>query len=88
MSTESSGDHTRTAHAASETYVASGDPDGAGLYVTNEVFLYRVVGIDASGMGEMVELEDCYSLHVGVWSRFANLDVQMLRVVTATPVQA
>ena len=36
-----------------------GDP---GVYLTDEVFLYRVAGV-APGEGvEMVELEDCYQL--------------------------
>lgn len=36
--------------------------DGTDLYLTNEVFLYRVVGIVASRPSEMIEFEDCYSL--------------------------
>jgi len=34
--------------------------DSASLYLTDEVFLYRVVRL----AGEMVELEDCYRLDV------------------------
>jgi len=62
--------------------LASGDPDAAGLYVTNEVFLYRVVGIAASDTGDMVELEDCYSLDV-VRIPISQLHSRRLRVVTA-----
>jgi hypothetical protein len=76
----------RTAHAAVETYVASADPHGAGLYLTNEVFLYRVVGVSASDLGELVELEDCYSLDV-VHVPVRHLRERRLRVVTAGPVQ-
>jgi hypothetical protein len=68
------------AHTALDTV----DSEEAGLYVTNEVFLYRVVGVAASDVGEIVELEDCYSLEV------ARVPIQQfqerdLRVVTAAP---
>jgi hypothetical protein len=39
-------------------------PIDGGVYLTNEVFLYRVVGIVTSGTDEVVELEDCYMLDV------------------------
>jgi hypothetical protein len=62
----------------------------AGLYLTNEVFLYRVIGVSAGETGDMVELEDCYSLDI------ARIPIQdfrsrSLRVVSslasaATPV--
>jgi len=70
--------------AALNRHLASGDPDAGGLYVTNEVFLYRVVGIAASDMGEMVELEDCYSLDV-VRIPVGHFHARRLRVVTAAP---
>jgi len=38
--------------------------EGAGVYLTNEVFLYRVIEVLPSEEGEMVELEDCYGLDV------------------------
>jgi hypothetical protein len=38
--------------------------DGAGVYLTDEVFLFRVVGYVASELGDVVELEDCYWLDV------------------------
>ena len=43
---------------------ASAGPERAETYLTNEVFLYRVIGIAASDEGEVVELEDCYLLDV------------------------
>jgi len=86
MSTVSRGDHSRTAHPALDTYVAAADADGTGLYLTNEVFLYRVVGVAATDMGDMVEVEDCYSLDV-VRIPIDRLRVGRLRVVTAAPVQ-
>jgi hypothetical protein len=64
--------------------VASGDPAGAGLYLTNEVFLYRVVGIAPSETGEMVELEDCYSLDVARVP-IDEIHARRLRVVSAAP---
>jgi hypothetical protein len=38
--------------------------DDAGLYVTDEAFLFRVVGLVDTDAGEMVELEDCFGLDV------------------------
>ena len=32
-------------------------PGGVGVYLTNETFLYRVVGVVASDAGELVEPE-------------------------------
>ena len=61
----------------------AGDASAAGVYVTNEIFLYRVVGIAASDMGEMVELEDCYSLDV-VRVPIRHFHSRRLRVVTTS----
>jgi hypothetical protein len=58
----------------------------AGIYLTNEVFLYRVVRVAASDRGEMVELEDCYTLDV-VRVPIRQFDASQLRVVTAAPVR-
>lgn len=76
------GDDVRTAHPLGHAHVASAEPDGAGLYLTNEVFLYRVVGLASSEMGAMVELEDCYSLEVARVP-IADFHACPLRVVTA-----
>jgi len=84
MSTGSSEDLGRVAHAALNAYLASDDPDGDGLYFTNEVFLYRVVRMAASDMGAMVELEDCYSLDV-VRVPIGHFRTRRLRVVRAAP---
>ena len=62
-------------------------PDEAGLYLTNEVFLYRVVGVAACDTGEMVDLEDCYSLDI-VRVPIHQLRARRLRVVTTTTSQA
>ena len=41
----------------------TGQVDGPGVYVTNGVFLYRVVGLTGEAC-EVVEVEDCYRLDV------------------------
>jgi hypothetical protein len=84
MSTLSRGDDSRTAQMAGHEDVASGDPAGAGLYLTNEVFLYRVLGIASNETGEIVELEDCYMLDV-TRVPIDDFHARRLRVVTATP---
>jgi len=61
------------------THVA---PHAGGIYLTNEVFLYRVAGVDASGADEMLELEDCYLLDV-VRVPARAVRERRLRVVTA-----
>ena len=55
--------------------------DAAGVYLTDEVFLYRVVGPIADDRGEMVELEDCYGLDV-VRVPADHLRARRLRAVT------
>lgn len=58
----------------------------AGAYLTDGVFLYRVVDLVASGVGEMVELEDCYWLDV-VRVPLTDLRARQLRVVSAIQYQ-
>ena len=64
----------------------AGQTDEVGMYLTDEVFLYRVVGLVASGVGEMVELEDCYWLDV-VRVPVRDIRARRLRVVRPVPVQ-
>ena len=52
-----------------------------GAYLTDEVFLYRVVGLVASTWGDVVELEDCYWLD-SVRVPLRDLSAHRLRVVT------
>lgn len=52
----------------------------ASVYLTNGVFLYRVVRFVPSATGEMVELEDCYGLDV-VRVRVADVRDRRLRIV-------
>ena len=55
--------------------------DGPGMYLTDEVFLYRLVGSRTRGMTEMVEIEDCYWLDVVEVSIIAFRE-RRLRIVT------
>jgi hypothetical protein len=64
----------------------AGDVTGAGTFLTDGVFLYRVVRSAPGGVGELVELEDCFTLDV-VHARVADLCVRRLRVVTPAPVE-
>jgi hypothetical protein len=57
-----------------------------GVYLTDEVFLYRVVGVIAGGATELIELEDCYWLDV-VRVSVKDLRARRLRVVTPAPVE-
>ena len=54
---------------------------GLGVYLTDDVFLYRLVGVLPSGTGHVVELEDCYLLDV-VRVPVAQLGARRLREVT------
>ena len=76
----------RPADRSGPARATAGQIDGAGVYLTNEVFLYRVVGLVASQAGEMLELEDCYGLDV-VRVPVTSLRARQLRVVTPTPAQ-
>jgi hypothetical protein len=58
--------------------------DQAGVYLTDEVFLYRVVDLQVTGAGGIAELEDCYGLDV-VRVTLNDLRARRLRVVTPTP---
>jgi hypothetical protein len=54
--------------------------DGTDIYLTNEVFLYRIIGMAADQPGEIVELEDCYTLSVALVP-LRDLSARRLRVV-------
>lgn len=53
----------------------------ASTYLTNQAFLYRVVGTAGSGADRVVELEDCYGLDTVMVSA-TDLDARRLRIVT------
>ena len=68
--------------AAAGRLVAAVEPiDDTSVYVTDEVFLYRLAGVTARGTDEVVELEDCYGLDV-VQVLLSDLRARRLRVVT------
>jgi hypothetical protein len=54
------------------------------VYLTDGVFLFRVIGLVPDVAGEMVELEDCYGLDV-VQVSVSDLHARGLRVVTPAP---
>jgi hypothetical protein len=58
--------------------------DEAGFYLTNGVFLYRLLGFVEGGSDDVVELEDCYGLDV-VRVPLDDLCERRLRVVTPAP---
>jgi len=51
------------------------------VYLTNGVFLYRVVDVVLTESGEMAEIEDCYWLDI-VRIPMCDLLASELRVVT------
>ena len=55
--------------------------DRIGAYLTDELFLYRVVAVVAGEPDDVVELEDCYLLDV-VGVPAGDLRARGLRVVT------
>jgi hypothetical protein len=68
--------------AAAAAGEAAGHAGAAGLYLTDEIFLYRVVRVVAGAAGEMVDLEDCFLLDV-VRVPLAAVRARRLRVITA-----
>ena len=54
-----------------------------GIYLTDEVFLYRVVDLLVTVAGEMADLEDCYWLDI-VRVPISDVLARRLRVVTPT----
>ena len=79
-------DDRSTADAPVPAPSVAGHNDGAGVYLTNEVFLYRVLEVVPSLAGEMVVLEDCYWLDV-VHVPVSQLRARRLRVVMPAPVE-
>jgi hypothetical protein len=51
------------------------------MYLTDEIFLYRVVELPVTDAGEMADLEDCYGLDV-VRIPLQTLQARRLRIVT------
>lgn len=63
------------------TSPAAPQADQDGVYLTDEVFLYRVFDVVVTRAGEMVDLEDCHCLDV-VRIPASDLRARRLRVVT------
>jgi hypothetical protein len=84
MSALDRADNRRTADRPVTAAAVAGQIHRVGVYLTNEVFLYRVVGYAASAADEMVELEDCYWLDV-VRVPVTDVRSRRLRVVTPAP---
>ena len=78
-------DNLRTADGHVTAGAVAGQTHGGGVYLTNEVFLYRVVGFIESAAGQIVELEDCYRLDV-VRVPVTDVRSRRLRVVTPAPI--
>jgi len=79
----------RTHHAGIADRPRSADAvlaprDDEGLYLTDEAFLFRVVGVVDTDAGEMVELEDCFGLDV-VQIPLTDHRLLGLRVVMPAP---
>ena len=64
----------------------AGHIDRAGVYLTDEVFLYRIAGFVDGDAGEMAEVEDCYGLDV-VHVPVRELRARRLRVVTPARIE-
>lgn len=84
MSTLDRADTRRTADSDRPGAAAGGQVEPGAAYLTDEVFLYRVVGFVAGEHGGMVELEDCYGLDV-VRVPLSSLRARRLRAVTPRP---
>lgn len=67
--------------SADGALLTAGQGGGPGVYLTDEVFLYRLAGIARCGSAEFVELEDCYGLDV-VQVPVSDLGARALRIVT------
>jgi len=79
--------HVRADRRKADGHVAAEAPstaEEADVYLTDEVFLYRVVGPAATSVEEIVELEDCYGLDV-VRVPLRDLRPRRLRPVTPVP---
>jgi hypothetical protein len=60
---------------------AAAHMDEVGVYLTDEVFLYRIVDVVVTGAGEMADIEDCFWLDV-VRVPMGDVLARRLRVVT------
>jgi len=86
MSAFNGSDNRGTADGSAPVGALAEGLDESSVYLTDEVFLYRVVGLAANGVGQIVELEDCYRLDA-VRVPVRDLRARRLRVVTPAPVE-
>ena len=84
MSVLSGVDPPATAGASEQLPTIDQQASGHGVYLTDEIFLYRVVESVAVPPDDVVELEDCYLLDV-VHVSVSDLSARRLRVVTPVP---
>ena len=80
MSIVSGADHPGTADVLEHLRRIARQASGPGVYLTDEVFLYRLVELVAVAQGDVVKLEDCYLLDV-VRVSVSDLRARRLRVV-------
>ena len=84
MSVRDGADDRGTAGSPTPQRRIAGQTHVAGTYLTDEVFLYRVVGVTSNGAAETVELEDCYRLDV-VQVSVGDLRRRRLQTVMPSP---
>ena len=66
--------------AVEAAHARPADTSDPGIYMTDGVFLHRVVGLVSGIAGDMIRLEDCYGLDV-VAVPVAELGARRFRVV-------
>jgi hypothetical protein len=84
MSVLSGLDPPATAGASEQLPTIDQPAGGHGVYLTDEVFLYRLVELVAVAQDDVAQLEDCYLLDV-VHVSLSDLRARRLRVVTPVP---
>jgi hypothetical protein len=82
MPTSHPADTRRAADPPAASTRAAEQVGGAGVYLTDEVFLYRIVRVVADAAGAMIDLEDCLMLDV-VRVPLAEVRARRLRVIRA-----
>jgi hypothetical protein len=67
-------------NSAAVSRAAAAEVDQIGVYLTDEVFLYRVADVLMTESGEVADIEDCYGMDI-VRVRMCDLLARRLRVV-------
>ena len=76
-----------TSNASASTTATAGASPSAGMYLTNEAFLYRVVDVAVNAAGATVALEDCFGLDVVRVPR-SEVRARRLRIVAPCDTRA